>query len=78
MAAVALREDKAPQRVRWTLPRPSRPTPSSIPCARLPSKFRPCHANARCSRLGCGHQYACGPLTSRSKLLPHNEMGSLR
>ena len=23
--------------------------------------FRPCHANARCSSLGRGHQYACGP-----------------
>jgi hypothetical protein len=22
---------------------------------------RPCHASARCSRLGHGHQYACGP-----------------
>jgi hypothetical protein len=31
--------------------------------------FRPCHANARRSRLGRGHQYACGPFPSRSQPL---------
>ena len=40
--------------------------------------FRPCHANARCSSLGRGHQYACGPLPSRSKLQPHNALGNPR
>ena len=30
--------------------------------ARDTHKCRPCHADARCSRLGRGHQYACGPL----------------
>ena len=29
--------------------------------------FRPCHANATCSSLGRGHQYACGPLPSRKQ-----------
>jgi hypothetical protein len=24
-------------------------------------KFRPCHANANCSRLGRGHECGCGP-----------------
>jgi hypothetical protein len=35
--------------------------------ARLTPKCRPCHANARCSRLGRDDQYACGSLPSRSK-----------
>jgi hypothetical protein len=41
-------------------------------------KFRPCHANANCSRLGRGHECACGPIPSRSKILPHSAMGGLR
>ena len=40
--------------------------------------FRPCDANARCSSLGRGHQYACGPLPSQSKLQPHNALGNPR
>ena len=39
--------------------------------------FRPCHANARRSRLGRGHQYACGPFPSRSQLLSPSAMSGL-
>jgi hypothetical protein len=45
---------------------------------RLPSKFRPCHANTRCRRLGGGHPYACGPLLSQASSSPTARWGSLR
>ena len=38
--------------------------------ARKASKFRPCHANADCSRLGRGPQYACGPIPSEASSCP--------
>ncbi len=44
-------------------------------CSGLLTKFRPCHANANCSGLGRDHQYACGPLPSRSSY-PTSAMGS--
>ena len=48
------------------------------PAARRVSVTSAICANARCSRLGRGHQYALGPLPSQSKLAPQHWMGGLR